>query len=103
MKSFVSVLGVSNNIIISTIKIKVYNRIWIQHIFILFALTFLNYAKTLTLMFLNDSMVTLTLSRKIPDDKDDVKQLEQKLGNNTKDKPNETQTMIILLCRINQS
>lgn len=46
-------------------------------------------------------MVTLTLSRKIPDDTDDVKQMEQKLRNNTKDKPNETQTM--LLCRINQS
>lgn len=48
-------------------------------------------------------MMTLTLSRTIPDDTDDVKQMEQKLGNNTKDKHNETQTMIILLCRINQS
>ena len=48
-------------------------------------------------------MMTLTLSRKIPDNTDDVKQMEQKLGNNTKDKHNETQTMIILLCRINQS
>lgn len=48
-------------------------------------------------------MMTLTLSRKIPDDTGDVKQMEQTLGNDTKDKHNDTQTMIILLCRINQS
>lgn len=44
-------------------------------------------------------IVTLTLCRKIPEDPDDVKQMEQKLGNNTKCKHNETQ-MMILLCRV---
>lgn len=41
-------------------------------------------------------IVTLTLCRKIPEDPDDVKQMEQKLGNNTKCKHNETQMMILL-------